>query len=751
MFVSASTACAQRLNEQWTIQVNGQVIQPTETGGFRLRNIAAPDQFGAGGPGSAPDFLSDEFLRVLGSAEIDGVNYYAFSDPFQIQQGQTFIVDDLTITTTPPPIPEMIMSLPAPGEPQTRVLDVGQTLQLETLGLLGDGSVRDLTNRTEWTVYRTSNTSVATVGENGLVTAEGRGQAFITAVNEGAAAVLRVTVVENDPRTTVEGLVTFEDGSPAEGAQVVVTGQGLSAVTDPAGFFSIPGVATVLGPVSVRASLGELQDLLGPVEPEPAMITDAGIARLTLPTSSGRQFIAVFQRNFDNQGVTPALFLSADEFTTGEVEIPGLSFADEFVIQPGLVTRVDLPPAVLLDGTDNILDRGVSIMADSDFTVYGLNQKQFTTDAYAALPVEAFGTRHRAMCFTDLGFANNRSQFSVVASEDDTLVTIVPSSTTSGRPAGQPYTITLDRLEVYTLRGDSSGDDLTGSVLVSSKPVGLFSGQSCANVPIGTGFCDHLCQQIPRSNAWGQTAITVPLATRRFGDLIRVLASEDNTTVMAVFEDGTSQEFVLNAGQFADDIQTGVTQFVADRPILVAQYSLGSQFDGVPSDPFMMLVPPAEQFLDRYTFATPDNFDVHFVNVVAEASDAFSGAVVLDGAPVSAGVFAAVEGTTLAYATLQISEGSHTMVAPNRFGISVYGFAADDSYGYPGGIALGDPPMARTLAVMTPLLDYASTMPEVDRMRIRGARTPWPTRFIGADRPQVAPGRGRLDARPIGR
>ena len=50
------------LDETWTVTVNGQSVNVDPNGFFKIPNIPATDQFGAGGPGTAPDFLSDEFF-----------------------------------------------------------------------------------------------------------------------------------------------------------------------------------------------------------------------------------------------------------------------------------------------------------------------------------------------------------------------------------------------------------------------------------------------------------------------------------------------------------------------------------------------------------------------------------------------------------------------------------------------------------------------------------------------------------------
>ncbi|MEM9066595.1 MAG: hypothetical protein AAGB51_14040 [Planctomycetota bacterium] len=672
---------------EWEIRVGAQIIVDDLQRGIGLRNIAAPDVFGAGGPGTAPDFLSDDFLRLTARATDGERTFFAFSSPFQFSQSQSLVLSDLVVTDSPPPLPDFLVTFPAPGQPVSTVLnEIGQTLQLSTTAILGDGTMQDVTNRTEWTVYRTSNPNVASVGPNGLVTAVGAGTCFVNAVNEGATSVLRVIVNPGDLLTTVEGFARFSDGVPAAGATVEVLGQSSMGTTDSNGFFSIPGVATSLGGISVRVTLGELTDVLGPVEPVEAMITDAGLAELTLPTNEGRRFIAVFQDNVDAAAV-PVLFLSSQTTTIGEVRIPGLSFRESFSISPGTVTRIDLPPQAIITGTDVVTDLAVLIEADQDLTAYALNQRNFSTDAYAVLPVESLGTSYRPMSYTALDSTLN-SQFAIAATDDDTLVTITPASTTSGRAAGVPYTIILNQGEVYQLKGDSSSDDLTGSAILASKPIAVFGGHTCAFVPQGVRACDHLCEQMTPTDTWGRSVATVPLALRFGGDIFRVLATNDNTTVSIVSQGGAAETLTLNAGRFAERLIADVSSIVADQPVLVAQYSRGSDADGVQSDPFMALVPPAEQFLDRYTFTTPSGFNRHFVNIVAPAALAAANGVFFDAAPLDASLFTQITNSAFATAMVEISEGTHSMSATEAFGITIYGFASFDSYGYPGGISL---------------------------------------------------------------
>ena len=245
------------LNDSWTVTVAGQSAQVNPGGTFLIPNIAAPDQFGPDGPGSRPDLLSDSFLRLTGFSLAEGATRYLFSEPFQIRQSVPFEIDNLTVSDTPPPVPDSIRAV----SEKSLLTFPGETSQITVTAKLANGQAKDISSREQWTVYRTSNPSVATVNKDGLVTAHGEGQVFITAVNEGTTAVTRLEV--RDLFTTISGVVRREEGLPAAGAIVTIDGQGLTAATGSDGTFSIVEVPTFSGPISLTVRFGPEGDAVG--------------------------------------------------------------------------------------------------------------------------------------------------------------------------------------------------------------------------------------------------------------------------------------------------------------------------------------------------------------------------------------------------------------------------------------------------------------------------------------------------------
>ncbi len=399
------------------------------------------------------------------------------------------------------------------------------------------------------------------------------------------------------------------------------------------------------------------------------------------PDSLGKEYWVTFMQNYKGTYPTElSLFISGPQSTSGTVSVPGITWSQDFTVTPGAVTTVAVPTSAMLTlGSATPEEKAVHVTSVAEVSVYGLNRQKYTTDAYAGLPVDVLSTDHIVLAWPAPYHA---SEFAVVASEDDTDVTYTPTvDTTAGDTAGTAKTVSLDKGQALPV--SSTAGDLTGTPITSTKPVSVFAGQQCANIPsTGYGYCDHIVEQIPPTAAWGKEFLTVPLKTRTKGDTFRMLASEDGTTLTVA---GVAVA-TLDRGQVHQMSISERSTVSADKPILVAQYSNGSSYDSVTSDPFMMLITPTEQFLSEYTFATPaTGFAKNFVNVVAPT--ATIGDVVLDGTQVPAAEFAAIGTTEFSGAQIDLTAGSHAITSKKPLGIYVYGFDTDDSYGYPGGAA----------------------------------------------------------------
>ncbi|WP_221794883.1 IgGFc-binding protein [Oceanobacter mangrovi] len=396
--------------------------------------------------------------------------------------------------------------------------------------------------------------------------------------------------------------------------------------------------------------------------------------------SRGKEFMFAFPPNYTNSG-NLSLFISSETSAAGTVEIQGLGFVEAFNIEADTIHEVKLPVGAQVSVTGSVQEKGIRVVSDSDISIYALNQYPHTTDAFLVLPVDTLGMEYLNVSYTGIG--GMPSQMLVTGVYDGTEVTITTKVATTSHKAGDSYTVTLNSGQSYLVSG-SSTNDLTGSELKSTAPVSVQGAVKCVYIPVGYAACDHIVEMLQPVSTLGRSFLTVPLATRKRGDVFRVIASENATEI---YIDG-ELESIINRGDFYEMILTQKSQIETTKPAYLAQYSPGQNFDHVTSDPFMMLIPPSEQFLDHYNFISLGasvGFKNSFVNVVAPAS-AISG-MFLDGELVNESLFEVIGDSGYLGAQIPVADGAHNLVASEAFGIYVYGFGSADSYGYPGGMS----------------------------------------------------------------
>lgn len=405
-------------------------------------------------------------------------------------------------------------------------------------------------------------------------------------------------------------------------------------------------------------------------------------------SSRGTEFWFAFPTNNNPSSAQPRLFIAAEQATSGTVTIAATDTSEAFTIAAGGLVSIDLPhQAQVTEVNGTSAGKGVRVIADAPVTVYGLNLQTSTTDAFLAIPSAALGTEHRALA-APTTLPSNPGGFSVIGTQDATQVTITPSINARSRTAGVAFTVVLNAGDVFQLAtNETAGDDLSGSLIESDKPVAVMGYVRCVHIPDATvTACDHIVQQLPSVDNWG-TSFAVPKLEPRSRYTLRVLAGRDGTEVRI---DGTLVA-TLDAGGIYTAIQTSAVLVTTSRPTLVAQYAHGINDDSGASrtgDPFMMLIPSVEQFLTAYTIATAGtNFTTHYVNLVT--TTAGIAGITQGGVAVPDSDFSEIggAGSGLWGATISIGNGTHRFEGAEPFGVFTYGWTNADSYGYPGGTA----------------------------------------------------------------
>ncbi len=378
------------------------------------------------------------------------------------------------------------------------------------------------------------------------------------------------------------------------------------------------------------------------------------------------------------------LYISGKIATTGTVSIPGLGWSQAFTVIPGQLTTIVLPDAVFELNSDGTDTKGIHVVSNNSIAIDGFHDYVFESEGFLGLPTEVLGTDYLLLSYNS---SYHDSEFGIVATADNTTVTIIPAQSSGIRTAGVPYTVSLNQGQTYQMQDLTSSADFTGTAVQSDKPIAVFTGSVCGNVPTSYSWCNYFLEEMIPTNLWGTTFGTVPLATRADGDKVRVLASQDGTSVLI----NGQQVATLDRAAFFETQLTTASYITASAPVEVMQYSDSATFDNdMDADPMMMLIPPFQHFAGDYVFATPvDPFPrsypwvSHYMNVVLPSAAA--GTLVLDGAKVDTSGFAGIPGSAFIGGQVQIYPGSHSVSSSLPFDVQLYGWALQDAYGYAGG------------------------------------------------------------------
>ncbi len=417
-------------------------------------------------------------------------------------------------------------------------------------------------------------------------------------------------------------------------------------------------------------------------------------------STEGKDFWVGYLTNWNpsaNNPVILELYISADDTTSGTVTMPRQSSfaAINFVVYPNAVRKITIPTNLAMASGSNLIEnKGLHIETDNNVSVYAMNKRQYSADMTVILPTYSLGNNYFVLSHWEDGNRNNNdnsdSEFLILGITDSTEVEITPTvATINGNPPNVPFRVTLFKGQTYQLRAKS---DLTGSQIVATNKTGcrnfaVFSGNMYTQV----GECnvdnghDHLYAQMYPTNTLGKEFIVVPLENRYGGDIIKFLATQDNTTITS-----NNNTYHLNAGEFIKILSASVLNVKSDKPIAIGQYSRTMDCDGTLGDPFLIPISPNEQLLKKITFNAPSiaTLSIYSLNIITKKEDV--SLITFDGAPIG-NAFNSISGNDeYVYAQINTTGGNHTIRSNGGFIAYVYGFGHNESFGYATGASLGN-------------------------------------------------------------
>ena len=310
-------------------------------------------------------------------------------------------------------------------------------------------------------------------------------------------------------------------------------------------------------------------------------------------------------------------------YISGNLEVVSSSFGDRF---KGIHLETNLP---------------ITLMSVVDY----LNHH-----TYLALPCHDYQISQYEYYTVSTGSYLNTtmSQALLVGCQNNTTVTITPSVDLSLPNNTQETNIdivvskgishTVLLREGQTLYLGSPDVDITGTHIVSDKPLTVITGHECGTRPDDkTGGCSPLQLQVPPTVTWGTKYILPSITSPYYGDYpvyVKIITADRVTTITSVCSNGT-----VNTTHY--DTQGSVHSFYynnsdncyveANKPILVTAFIRNDYSIS------LTLVPPMEQCSNKIDFSIT-NIAHYYTNeiIITTTPVGFSSSAILyNGQPIT--------------------------------------------------------------------------------------------------------------------
>ncbi|MEJ8820128.1 T9SS type B sorting domain-containing protein [Lacibacter sp. H407] len=264
-----------------------------------------------------------------------------------------------------------------------------------------------------------------------------------------------------------------------------------------------------------------------------------------------------------------------------------------------------------------VQNKGIRIVSTAQISVYyevnhtSRNPELFVLKGKNALGNDFFISSQNAGPNTSTHNPLPYSSFNIVASDDNTSVTITPSKNIVGHAAGVPFTITLNRGQTYAAIATSqaAAEHLGGSRVTSTKPIAITLADDLATSP-GYACADLIGDQTIPTNIIGTEYVATKGYLLGTQEKIYITATTNATTVS---QDGIVVA-TINAGQsFQANLSNSSTYIVASNPVYVYQISgIGCELGGA-------ILPPVKCTGSLAATYTRSSSRANYLNVLVRA------------------------------------------------------------------------------------------------------------------------------------
>ena len=382
-------------------------------------------------------------------------------------------------------------------------------------------------------------------------------------------------------------------------------------------------------------------------------------------------------------------------------------------IATGTVTNTTL--AKLIISTNMVVlgssyqnrNKGIHVSSSNEISVLLVNYQSYTVGEYLAYPVQNLSIpqyQYYAVSTGTLAISEQSlSEVLLVGTEDNTTVIVVPTqninlpqniqlsnSNEITAAAGTSFSFTLHKMQTF-LFGAPGNNDITGTSIVSNKPLTVISGHECGNVPDNIAACEHITEQIPPTVNWGKQFLLTPYSGKPVQYYKIITASNHTTYNFTCGIDNTATYYLHTAGSSSthSTSSNNYCSISSDKQILVTQLVPGHNLGNI-GDPAISLVPSVNQYSQDVVFVSPNinGITSHYINIATTNQST----ILLDGValPLTWNAIYDYTNNVIGYGT-QLNSNSldipHILTSDNKFTTLIYGIGSDTAYSYSAGLS----------------------------------------------------------------
>ena len=352
---------------------------------------------------------------------------------------------------------------------------------------------------------------------------------------------------------------------------------------------------------------------------------------------------------------------------------------------------------------------GIYLKSTGPISVLVVNWQRFSIGEYPAYPKQDLQI-YEYVYYTSSPdttiVSYTQSEILLVGTEDNTTVTITlagnvsvptdiqtPDSSLETLYTGQSKVITLNRLQSF-LFGSSGFADMTGTSIVSNKPLTVISGHECANVPSQKRYCEHVEEQIPPTVTWGKKHLLGSYSGKNDFTYFLIVSFKDYTTVKHNCGGSlTTLNFASAGSHKTISLDTDSNCYMeSNEAILITQMMTGSGDISIIGDPAVSVIPSVDHFTNEVIFPSIkfyQNENYNYINILMETKDT----IIMDGKTlnISWESISGFYGETVGYsAVVSVSLDVYHMYSINGvpFHVLVYGYADYAGYSFSAGVGI---------------------------------------------------------------